>query len=105
MTKPAKKPKPEAPRIEATWHTPEPERKPDEILKDIEGFFRKAYPRAARVEVLLDNRGMRVGAVYEKPMIHHAVWGLDGVEQFPPKEPEESGTWTVDIKGTVSPDE
>lgn len=60
-------------------------------MKEIEAFLREAYPNASRVAIEIDHLGMAMRVEYAKPGIRRAVWGLDGVEQFPPGSQTTSG--------------
>lgn len=59
-------------------------------MKEIEQFLRATYPNASHVMIDVDNHGMALRVEYAKPMLMKGVWGLDGVEQFPPSKAEPS---------------
>lgn len=59
-------------------------------MKEIERFLRETFSNASRVVIEVDNHGMALRVEYAKPTTMRGVWGLDGVEQFPPATPATS---------------
>jgi len=50
----------------------------------METYLRETFPTAALARLEVDNHRAVLTVVYEKPNVMKGVWGLDGVEQFPP---------------------